>query len=77
MEAHEYWSGQPISSSGDLHDLGIGLRAPALKADSLPVELPGEPRKMVLMNIFAGQQWQCRHRGQTCGHLGKGKGGTN
>ena len=28
-------------------------------------------------DIFAGQQWQCRHRGQTCGHLGKGKGGTN
>ena len=47
MEVHEYWSGQPISSSGDLHDLGIGLRSPALKADSLPAELPGEPRKKV------------------------------
>ena len=22
---------------------------------------------MVLMNIFAGQQWSCRHREQTCG----------
>ena len=21
---------------------------------------------MVLMNLFAGQQWRCRHREQTC-----------
>ena len=32
---------------------------------------------MVLMNIFAGQQWTHRHRKQTCGHRGKGEGGTN
>ena len=27
-----------------------------------------ELRKMVLMNLLAGQQWRCRHREQTCGH---------
>jgi len=32
-----------------------------------------ESRKMVLMNLFAGQQWKCRYK-QTCGHgLGVGK----
>ena len=25
-------------------------------------------RKMVLMNLFAGEQWKCRPREQTCGH---------
>ena len=29
-------------------------------------------RNMVLMNVFAGQQWRHRHREQTCGHGGKG-----
>jgi len=29
-----------------------------------------ECRKMVLMNLSAGQQWRCRHREQTCGHSG-------
>ena len=27
-----------------------------------------ESRKMVLMNLFAGQQWRCTHRGQSYGH---------
>ena len=27
-----------------------------------------KPRKMVLMNIYAGQQWRRRLREQTCGH---------
>ena len=27
-----------------------------------------EPRKMVFMNLFAGQQWRNRNREQTCGH---------
>ena len=27
-----------------------------------------ESRKMVMMNLFAGQQWRHRHRNQTCGH---------
>ena len=31
-----------------------------------------ESRKMVLKNLFAGQQWRNRHREQTCGHRGRG-----
>ena len=29
-----------------------------------------ESRKMLLMNILAGQQWRGRHREQTCRHSG-------
>ena len=38
-----------------------------------------ESRKMILMNLFAGQQWRCRQREQTYGHGGdrKGEGGMN
>ena len=36
----EYWSGQPLSSPGDLPDSGIELGSPALWADSLPSEPP-------------------------------------
>ena len=28
-----------------------------------------ESRKMVLMNLSAGQQWRCRHRKQTAEHM--------
>ena len=31
-----------------------------------------EPRKMVLIKLFAGQQWKHRHREQTYGHGGGG-----
>ena len=31
-----------------------------------------ESRRMVLMNLFAGQQWRCRRREQTRGHGGLG-----
>ena len=27
-----------------------------------------ESGKMVLMNLFSGQQWRSRHREQTCGY---------
>ena len=36
-----------------------------------------ESRKMVLMNIFAGQQWRLRQREQTCGHHGGRRGWGN
>ena len=36
-----------------------------------------ESRKMVLMNLFAGQQWRCRHGEQTCRHRGEAEGETN
>ena len=34
----EYWSGLPFPSPGDLPDLEIELRSPALQAESLPSE---------------------------------------
>ena len=34
-----------------------------------------ESRKMSLINLFARQQWRHRHREQTCGHGGLGRGG--
>ena len=39
----EYWSGLPFPSPGDIPDLGIKPRSPALQADSLPFEPPGKP----------------------------------
>ena len=41
----EYWSGLPVSSPGDLPDLGIEARSPTLQADSLPSEPPGKPKR--------------------------------
>ena len=38
----EYWSGLPFSSLGDILDTGIEPRSPALQADSLPSESPGQ-----------------------------------
>ena len=35
---HEYWSGLPFPSPGDLPDPGIEPGSPALQADSLPTE---------------------------------------
>ena len=41
----EYWSGLPVSSPGDLPNLGIEARSPTLQADSLPSEPPGKPKR--------------------------------
>ena len=38
----KYWSGVPFPSPGDLPNPEIKPRSPALKADSLPAELPDE-----------------------------------
>ena len=37
----EYWSGYPFPCPGDLPNPGIKPRSPALRADSLPAEPPG------------------------------------
>ena len=37
----EYWSGLPFPSPGDLPNPGIEPRSPALWADALPSEPPG------------------------------------
>ena len=34
-----------------------------------------ESRKMVLKNLFTGEQWRNRHREQTYGHRERGGGG--
>ena len=39
----EHWSGLPFPSPGDFSDPGIEPRSPALQADSLPFEPPGNP----------------------------------
>ena len=39
----EYWSGLPFSSPGDLPDLEMKPRSPALQVDFLPSEPPGKP----------------------------------
>ena len=39
----EYWSGLPFPSPEDLPDPGIEPGSPALQADSLPSEPPGNP----------------------------------
>ena len=36
-----------------------------------------ESRKMVPMNLFAGQEWRNRQREQTLDTVGEGEGGTN
>ena len=33
-----------------------------------------DSRRMVLINLFAGQQWRNRHREQTYGHVGREEG---
>ena len=42
-EAHEYWSGKPIPSPGDLPDPGIELGSPALQADLYQLSHQGSP----------------------------------
>ena len=39
----DYWSGLPCSSLGNSPNPGVEPRSPALQADSLPSDPPGEP----------------------------------
>ena len=43
LSRQEYWSGLPFTSSGDLPEPGIRPRSPALQAESLQLEPPGNP----------------------------------
>jgi len=47
----EYWSGLPFPSPGDLSNLGIEPRSPALQA--LPSEPPGKPFSSVQFSSVA------------------------
>ena len=41
----EYWSALPFPPPGDLPNRGIKPASPALQADSVPSEPPGNPKK--------------------------------
>ena len=43
LSRQEYWCGLLFPSPGDLPDPVIEPESPALQADSLPTEPPGEP----------------------------------
>ena len=43
----EYWSGLPFPSPGDLPHPGIEPGSPALQADSLPSEPPGNLMQLI------------------------------
>ena len=45
---HEYWSGLPCPSPGDLPDPGIEPRSPTLWADSLSSEPPGKSQRKLI-----------------------------
>ena len=47
----KYWSGLPFPSPGDLPDLGLVLRSPALKTNILPSEPAGRPALFYLKLI--------------------------
>ena len=46
----DYWSGELFTSPGELPYLGIELGSPALQADSLPSEPPGNPKALLPPN---------------------------
>ena len=48
----EYWSGYPSPPAGDLPNPGIEPRPPISRADSLPVELQGKPRKYLKAELI-------------------------
>ena len=52
----EYWSGLPFPSPGDLPNLGIEPRSPALQVDSLPAEAAGKPRNSGV-GVLSLLQW--------------------
>ena len=48
----EYWNGQPFPSPGDLPNPGSEPRSPALQADSLAAEPPGESRNTGVGSLY-------------------------
>ena len=59
----EYWGELPCSPPGDLPNLGMEPRSPALQADSLQCEPPGNPKNTRVDNLcflhgfFPTQEW--------------------
>ena len=54
FSGQKYWSGLPFPSPGDLPVPGIEPGSPALQADSLPTELPGNNVFITLRNLPLG-----------------------
>jgi len=52
----EYWSGWPFPSPGDLPDLGIEPRYPALQADGFTSEPPRNPSG-IYAKMWSMQYW--------------------
>ena len=52
--AHAILQARILEWVGDLPNPGIELRSPALQADSLPAELPGENRNLGVFSLFSG-----------------------
>ena len=52
LSSQEYWSGLPFPPPGDLPDPGIKPGSPALQADSLLTELPGNTTGVSSPNKF-------------------------
>ena len=59
FSGQEYWSGLPFPSPGDLPDPGIEPEFPALEADALTSEPPGEGKLVIKYDTpFV----QCSHK---------------
>ena len=70
----EHWSGVPFPSPGDLPDLGIEPRSPALQAYSLPTELQGKPQRRSETQSHSnklGLGWKCDGKSFKSFKLGK------
>ena len=56
----KYWSGLPFPSPGDLPNPGIEPRSPALEADALTSEPPGNPKEKQCQRMFK-LPYNCTH----------------
>ena len=61
---HEYWSGLPFPSPGDLPDPGIEPRSPTLQADPLTSAPPGKPLNTRIQSLRRPQRFQGRKGSQ-------------
>ena len=55
----EYWCGLPFPSPGDLPNPGIEPGSPALRADALPSEPPGNTN--IIGDIVLDKRYMCYH----------------
>ena len=62
LQSHGYWSGLPFPSPGDLPNPGTEARYPALQADSLLTEPPGNYQ--VLLSKSLNIKTKVIHKGK-------------